>query len=270
MRTSPPGWLYFTRVVGEVEERLAEARRIGHGARDRCRRREPADPHLAALGDRADARDARRPRPPPGRAPRGPASSRPTRSSTGRAARRRAGRGDRSRARSGSRSRASSAASSTVPELSVSASSLIEVSGVRSSWLMLATKSRRTRSMRRSAVMSCSDRTSPPSSSGTASTANCRAPRRPRSASPRRRLAARRGLPRHRVERGRPEGGDEAHPDQRRARRARRARPPRVPARTIRSRSSTRISRSPPRRARSASKAAAGGRVGHAGRGANA
>ena len=83
---------------------------------------------------------------------------------------------------------------------------------MRSSWLMLATKSRRTRSMRRSAVMSCSDRTRPPSSSGTASTANWRAPRRPEVGLAAGRLAARRGAWRAtRVERGGPEGRDEAH-----------------------------------------------------------
>ncbi len=74
--------------------------------------------------------------------------------------------------------------SSTAPDEIVSARSLIDVIGVRSSCPMFATKSRRTRSIRRSAVMSWSERTSPPPMTGTASTAKCRLPRWPRSASP--------------------------------------------------------------------------------------
>ena len=129
------------------------------------------DGHVAPFGDRTDAGtmsgdDF------VGSATRAASLSRRIRSSRGRGARRRAGRGDRSRARSGWRSRAWSRRRRPC-ELSVSAGSLIEVSGVRSSWLMLATKSRRTRSMRRRTVMSCNDMTSPPSSSGTTSTANC-------------------------------------------------------------------------------------------------
>ena len=88
----------------------------------------------------------------------------------------------------------------------------------------------------------------PPDASGTASTANCRSPRWPRSASPTTTSLLADRLPRDGVERRRSEGGDQAHADERRLA-ALGQRRGLGPARTIRSRSST---------SRSTSAAAAG------------